>query len=46
MEEGHGESATLITSQFPVSQWHELINDATVADAILHRLAGPMHRLA
>ena len=33
-----GTGSTLITSQFPVDQWHEVINDATVADAILHRL--------
>lgn len=35
LDDRHGQGATLITSQFPVSQWHELINDATMADAIL-----------
>lgn len=39
------QGATLITSQFPVSQWHELINDATVADAILDRLVHNAYRL-
>jgi DNA replication protein DnaC len=38
LDDRHGQGATLITSQFPVSQWYELINDATVADAILDRL--------
>jgi DNA replication protein DnaC len=38
LNDRHGPGATLITSQFPVNQWHELINDATVADAILDRL--------
>jgi DNA replication protein DnaC len=33
-----GNSSTLITSQVPVGQWHELIPDATLADAILDRL--------
>ena len=35
----------LITSQFPVSQWHELMADATVADAILDRLVHNAYRL-
>jgi DNA replication protein DnaC len=38
LDDRHGRSATLITSQIPVSQWHELINGAPVADAILDRL--------
>lgn len=41
--QGHG--ATLITSQFPVAQWHEVIADATVADAILDRLVHNAYRL-
>jgi len=45
LDDRHGQSATLITSQFPVSQWHELINDATLADAILDRLVHNAYRL-
>ena len=30
--------ANLITSQYPVDTWHDLIGDPTVADAILDRL--------
>lgn len=41
--QGHG--ATLITSQFPVPQWHEVIADPTVADAILDRLVHNAYRL-
>ena len=37
--------ATLITSQFPVDQGHGVINDATVADAILDRLVHNAYRL-
>lgn len=33
-----GSEATVITSQFPRSAWHEIIDDPTVADAILDRL--------
>lgn len=45
LDDRHGLGATLITSQFPVNQWHELINDATVADAILDRLVHNAYRL-
>jgi len=38
-------AATLITSQFPPDRWHELIGDATVADAILDRLVHSAHRI-
>ena len=41
--QGHG--ATLITSQFPVAQWHQIIADATVADAILDRLVHNAYRI-
>ena len=37
--------STLITSQYPVEQWHEVIADATVADAILDRLIHNAYRL-
>lgn len=40
-----GRRATLITSQVPVDHWHDLIGDATFADAILDRLVHHAHRL-
>ena len=40
-----GRAATIVTSQFPVAQWHELIGEATVADAILDRLIHSAHRI-
>jgi DNA replication protein DnaC len=45
LDDRHGLGSTLITSQFPVDQWHGVINDATVADAILDRLVHNAHRL-
>jgi hypothetical protein len=33
-----GKGSVLITSQFPVNQWHELVGGATVADALMDRL--------
>lgn len=40
---GHG--SVVITSQFPVSQWHELVGDATVADALMDRLVHQAYRI-
>ena len=40
-----GRTATIVTSQLPVAQWHELIGEATVADAILDRLIHSAHRI-
>jgi len=45
MEDRHSLASTLITSQFPPDRWHELIGDATVADAILDRLIHGAHRI-
>ena len=38
LEERHGRGATIVTSQFPVEHWHEVLGDPTLADAILDRL--------
>jgi DNA replication protein DnaC len=46
IEDRHGRRATLIASQLPVETWHELIGEATLADAILDRLLHNAHRLA
>jgi len=45
IEDRHGTRSTLITSQLPVSSWHEYLNDPTVADALLDRLLSQSHRL-
>jgi DNA replication protein DnaC len=45
LDDRQGLGATLITSQFPVDQWHGVINDATVADAIMDRLVHNAYRL-
>jgi len=37
--------STLLTSQLPVSKWHEQIGDPTVADGILDRLVHNAHRI-
>jgi len=44
-EDRNGRGSTLVTSQVPVEQWHEVIGDPTLADAILDRLVHNAHRL-
>ena len=45
MEDRHGKSATIITSQLPVNKWHDYIGEPTLADAILDRITHKAHRL-
>ena len=45
LDDRQGQGATVITSQFPVNQWHEIIADPTVADAILDRLVHNAYRI-
>src|SRR5262249_32952003 len=37
--------STILTSQVPVTQWHDQIGDPTVADSILDRLVHNAHRI-
>jgi len=41
-----GTRATLITSQLPVTAWHEWLDDPTLADAILDRIVHGAHKIA
>ena len=45
MEDRHGAKSVIITSQLPITQWHNAIGDATLADAILDRLLHNAHKL-
>lgn len=45
IEDRHGKSATVITSQLPVKQWYDVIGEKTIADAILDRLVHSAHRI-
>lgn len=45
IEDRHGKASTIITSQVPVSLWHEVIGEQTIADAILDRIVHDAHRL-
>ena len=45
LEDRYDRKATLITSQYPVSAWHGLFRDPTLADAIMDRLTHHSHRI-
>jgi DNA replication protein DnaC len=45
IEDRHGKCSTIFTSQVPVSQWHDVIGEQTIADAILDRIIHDAHRL-
>jgi DNA replication protein DnaC len=45
IEDRHGLSSTIITTQLPVGNWHDTIKDPTIADAILDRLIHNAHKI-
>lgn len=45
IDDRHQRGSTIITSQIPIDQWHEVIADPTIADAVLDRLVHNAHRL-
>ena len=45
VEDRYGTGSTLITSQLPLSTWHEVIGEPAFADAILDRLVHNAYRL-
>ena len=45
MEDRHNVRSTIISTQYPVSEWHQLIDDPTLADAICDRLVHNAYQL-
>lgn len=45
LEDRYDQGSTIIVSQIPVIKWHEVIGDATLADAICDRLLHNAHRI-
>jgi DNA replication protein DnaC len=45
LEDRYGRASTVIASQIPVKQWHEIIGDATIADAVCDRVLHNAHRI-
>ncbi len=46
LEDRHGRRSTIVTSQLPVENWHEVIGNPTLADAILDRLVHNAHKIS
>jgi DNA replication protein DnaC len=44
-EDRYQARSTILTSQLPVSKWHEQNGDPTLADGILDRLVHKVHRI-
>jgi len=45
MDDRHGQHSTAVLSQLPVSAWHDVIGEPTIADAILDRLIHNAYRI-
>ena len=45
LQDRAGTASTLVTSQYAVEVWHQLVGDDTVADAILDRLVHSAYRI-
>ena len=45
IEDRHGKTSLIITSQLPISKWFEVIGEKTIADAILDRIVHDAHRI-
>lgn len=45
IEDRHGKSSTIFTSQVPVNKWYDIIGEQTIADAILDRIVHDAHRI-
>jgi len=45
MDDRGGSRSTVLTSQFPVEKWHDLIGSPTLADAVMERILSNSYRL-
>lgn len=45
IEDRYSLRSTIIATQLPITKWHEVINDQTIADAILDRLVHNAHKI-
>jgi len=45
IEDRHGKTSTIISSQLPVASWYDVIGEETIADAILDRLVHSSYRI-
>lgn len=45
IDDRHNQTSTIVTSQLPISSWHQFIGDPTLGDAILDRVIHNAHKI-
>lgn len=45
IEDRYAKKSLIMTSQLPVANWYDYLDDATLADALLDRMTAKSHRL-
>jgi DNA replication protein DnaC len=45
IEDRHGKRSTIVAAQLPVAQWHDVIGEKTIADAVLDRIVHNAYRI-
>ena len=45
LDDRHGLRSTIVVSQLPVKEWHRLVGDPTIADALLDRIVHNAHEV-
>ena len=45
IEDRHERKSIIITSQYPSSNWYDMVGDPTIADAILDRIIHTAHTI-
>ena len=45
IEDRHERKSVIITSQYPSSNWYDMVGDPTIADAILDRIIHTAHTI-
>lgn len=45
LEDRYGRKSTIINSQIPIKKWHDIIGEATIADAICDRIIHSSHKI-
>jgi len=45
LEDRNGVRSTIVTSQFPIETWHEVVGSPTLADAVIERMLTRVHKI-
>jgi DNA replication protein DnaC len=45
IEDRYGSGSTIIASQLPITEWHRVIGEPTIADAICDRILYDVHKI-